>query len=49
MENVGFHFWVSFEKLKSNWNQTWVKDTLMVPLYVNEIKCIKVKGHQRSS
>ena len=30
--------WVCFEKLKSNWNQTWVKDAIGVSLYVNEVK-----------
>ena len=33
-----FVIWVSFEKLKSDWNQTWVKDAMGVPLYVNEVK-----------
>ena len=34
-----FIIWVCFEKLKSNWNQTqWVKDTIGVLLYVNEVK-----------
>ena len=30
--------WVSFEKLMSNYNQTWVKDVIGVPSYVNEVK-----------
>ena len=29
---------VSFEKLKSDHNQTWVKDAVGVPSYVNEVK-----------
>ena len=29
---------VSFEKLKSNHNQTWVKDSVGVPSYANEVK-----------
>ena len=33
-----FVTWVSFEKLKSNWNWTWVKDAIGVPLYVNEVE-----------
>ena len=32
--------WVSSEKLKSDWNQTWVKDVMGVHLYLN-----LVKGH----
>ena len=27
-----------FEKLKSDWNQTWFVDTLWDPLYVHEVK-----------
>ena len=38
MENVGFHYLLSFEKLKPNWSQTWVTDTTGFPLHVNEIK-----------
>ena len=33
-----FRFWVCFEKLKSDYNQTWVKDAIGVPSYVNEVK-----------
>ena len=33
-----FRFWVSFEKLKSDYNHTWVKDAIGVPSYVNEVK-----------
>ena len=33
-----FVIWVSFEKLKSDWNQTWVKNATGAPLYVNEVK-----------
>ena len=33
-----FVTWVSFEKLKSDWSQTKVKDAIGVPLYVNEVK-----------
>ena len=33
-----FVIWVSFEKLKSNWNQTWVKDAIGIPLYVSKVK-----------
>ena len=29
---------VSYEKLKFDYNQTWVKDAIGVPLYVNEVK-----------
>ena len=29
---------VSFEKLKSDHNQTWVKDAIGVLSYVNEVK-----------
>ena len=32
-----FVIWVSFEKLKSDWNQTWVKGAIRVSLYVNEV------------
>ena len=39
-----FIIWISFEKFKSNWSQTWFKDAIVVCLYVNE-----VKGHLRSS
>ena len=38
MEMSVFVIWVSFEKLQSDWNQTWVKDAMGVPLYVNEVK-----------
>ena len=27
-----------FEKLKSNWNQTWFIDTMWDPLYVHAVK-----------
>ena len=37
---LGFRHGVSFEKLKSYYNQTWVKDPIEVPLYI-----IEVKGH----
>ena len=30
--------WVSFEKLMSDWNQTWIKDGIGVTLYVYEVK-----------
>ena len=34
-----FVTWVSFEKLKFDWNQTWFKDAVgFLNLYVNEIK-----------
>ena len=33
-----FLIWVAFEKLKSDWNQPWVKDAIGVPLYVNGVK-----------
>ena len=33
-----FVIWVSFEKLKSDYNQTWDKDAIGVPSYVNEVK-----------
>ena len=33
-----FVIWVAFEKLKSDCYQTWVKDAIGVPLYVNEVK-----------
>ena len=36
--------YLSFEKLKFNWNQTWVIDATWEPSYVNE-----VKGHLKSS
>ena len=29
---------VSFEKLKSNYNQTWVSDVIGVPSYVKEVR-----------
>ena len=29
---------VSFEKLESDWNQTYVKDAIGVSFYVNEVK-----------
>ena len=32
-----FVFWGSFEKLMSDHNQTWVKDTIGVPSYVNGV------------
>ena len=32
-----FVSWVSFEKLKSDYNQTWVKDAIGVSSYVNEV------------
>ena len=35
---LGFVIWVSFEKLKSDYNQTWVKDEIGVPSYANEVK-----------
>ena len=39
MENVVFFaIWGPFEKLKSDGNQTWVKDAIGVPSYVNEVK-----------
>ena len=41
-----FVIWVSFEKLKTDCNQTWVKDAIGVPSYDNEVKGHdKVKGH----
>ena len=43
-----FIMWVSFEKLKSNWNQAWVKDAIEVPLYIDAVK-YKFKGYLRSS
>ena len=30
-------YWVSFEKLKSDYNQTWVKDEIGFS-YINEVK-----------
>ena len=39
MEMLVFVIWVSFEKLKSDWRQTWVKDAIVVHLYVNGVKC----------
>ena len=33
-----FVIWGSFEKLKSDWNHTRVKDAIGVPLFVNEVK-----------
>ena len=35
---LGFRYSVSFEKLMSDYNQTWVKDAIGVPSYVNEVK-----------
>ena len=35
---LGFRYLISFEKLKSGYNQTWVKDAIEVPSYVNEVK-----------
>ena len=35
---VRFLLFESFEKLKSNYNQTWFKDEIGVPSYVNEVK-----------
>ena len=35
---LDFVIWVSFEKLKSDYNQTWFKDAIGVPSYVNEVK-----------
>ena len=53
MENVGIHYLdlVSFEYLKYDWSQTWVKDAVGVPLYVNEVKghVPRSKSHLRSS
>ena len=42
---------VSFEKLKSNLNQTWFIDIIWEPSYVHAVKKsqIKVKGHLRST
>ena len=37
-----FFNWVSFENVKSYGNQTWVKDVIGVPSYVNE-----VRGHEK--
>ena len=37
-----FVIWVSFEMLKSDWNQSWVKEAMGVSLYV-----IEVKGHEQ--
>ena len=31
-------FWSPLKTWKSGWNQTWVKDTMEVALYVNEVK-----------
>ena len=30
-------FWCPFKKLKSDCNQTWVKDAIGIPLYVNVV------------
>ena len=38
VEMLVFVIWVSFEKLKSDWNQPWVKDAIGVLLYVNEVR-----------
>ena len=48
---LGGKFWLllfgsPLKSWKSNWNQTWVKDAVGGPLYVNEVK---VKDHLRSS
>ena len=42
---------VSFEKLKSDLNQTWFIDIIWEPSYVHAVKRsqIKVKGHLRST
>ena len=42
---------VSFEKLKSDWNQTWFIDIIWEPLYDHVVKRSqnKVKGHLRST
>ena len=33
-----FVIWISFEKLMSDYNQTWLKDAIGVPSYANEVK-----------
>ena len=40
-----------FEKLKSDWNQTWFIDKIWEPSYVHRVKdhIPKFKGHVRSS
>ena len=43
-----FFILVSFEKLKSDNNQTWVKDAIGVPSR-DQRSHTKVKGHPRSS
>ena len=41
---------MSFEKLKSDWNQTWFMDTIWDPLYVHAVRGhTEVQGHQSSS
>ena len=37
-------FCVSFEKFKSDWNQTWIKGAIGVPLNVNEFKCYEPRS-----
>ena len=46
VENEKLVIWVSFEKLKSDWNQTWFMDIKWEPSYVDEVK---VTLGQRSS
>ena len=47
-ENVKYTL---FEKLKSNWNQTWFIDIMWEPSYVHDIRghIPRSKGHLRSS
>ena len=43
-------FGSSLKSRKSDWNQTWVKDTMRVSLYVrSQRSCTKVKGHLGST
>ena len=38
----------SFEKLKSDWNQTWFMDTIWDPLFVHAVEghVPRLKGHR---
>ena len=47
---LGFCY-LGLQKLKSDYNQTWVKDAIGVPSYVDEVRghVPRVKGHLRSS
>ena len=38
VQNEKFVIWVSFEKLKSDWNQTWFMNMEWEPSYVDEVK-----------